>query len=315
MNDKSSNSNIGWLNDRLNGIGPVLILDGGMGTELERTGVSMDSACWSGLAVLEAADSVRQVHADFIRAGADVIITNTFSSGRHMLEPIGAGEKVTAININAAKLAREAIEEVATGPVAIAGSLCEWTSADPASKWSQPQAIGEALHEQAALLAEGGVDIIAIEMAETTALSKLALDAAHATGLPVWLGLACHKTQAHEQLTTFDDANADFHAHATAVLEHARASAAITLVNVMHTAVPDVQEALEVLADIWDGPFGVYPESGFFQMPNWQFVDVISPHDLVEAARPWIEQNGIRLLGGCCGLGPDHIRAMKDAFA
>ncbi len=286
-----------------------------MGTELEKSGVPMNGACWSGLAVLEAPDAVRHVHADFIRAGAEVIITNTFSAGRHMLDPAGAAEHVAAINLNAVTLAREAIEEAATGPVAIAGSICEWSSANNHPKWSRPEAIGEALREQAALLADGGVDIIAIEMSQTTALSKLALDAALATGLPVWLGVSCRKTQTSERLTTFDDASEDFQAHITNVIDHLDAETNVSLVNVMHTAVPDVHDALDVIDGVWSGPVGVYPESGFFKMPNWQFVEVITPDDLVEAARPWVVEHGVRLVGGCCGLGPDHVRALREAFA
>jgi methionine synthase I (cobalamin-dependent) len=54
------------------------------------------------------------------------------------------------------------------------------------------------------------------------------------------------------------------------------------------------------------------PESGYFTMPNWHFVDVIAPEDLVTEAKAWIAQ-GVRLIGGCCGLGPEHVRALVAA--
>lgn len=298
-----------WLDRRIKGDGWLVIIDGGMGTELERRGVAMDSACWSGLAVLETPDMVRLVHEDFIRAGADVIITNTFSSGRHMLDPAGAGEHVTTINTNAVRLAKQAVDNAATSPVAIAGSICEWTSAQDHPKWSQPQAIAGAVTEQATLMAEAGADIICIEMAQDLALSTVAVKAALATGLPVWLGISCRKNQTTERLTTFDDASEDFRAFAEAVVDMGAG-----LLNLMHTPVPDVEEGLGIMAKIWSGPLGVYPESGFFKMPNWQFVDVIAPEALVAAAKPWVENHGIRVLGGCCGIQPDHIRALKNAF-
>lgn len=301
-----------WLSKRLKGEGAPILIDGGMGTQLEKSGVSMNGACWSGLAVIEAPKAVRQVHADFICAGAEVIITNTFAAGRHMLEPAGANDHVESINLNAARLAREAVEEAAQGPVAIAGSICEWAAVQDDPKWSRPEAVGEALHEQAALLAEGGVDIIAIEMAQNTELSKRALDAALATGLPVWLGLSSRRHQTSERLTTFDDASENFDAHARAVLGHIGPGDNVALVNIMHTPVPDVSESLDITAKYWSGPFGVYPESGFFKMPNWQFVDVISPDELVQAIRPWRAAHNIRLLGGCCGLGPEHVRALRE---
>ena len=69
--------------------GDVLLIDGGMGTELQRRGVPMDTVAWSGAAVLTHPDAVRETHEDYIRAGARVIITNTFGSTRQMLEPAG----------------------------------------------------------------------------------------------------------------------------------------------------------------------------------------------------------------------------------
>jgi S-methylmethionine-dependent homocysteine/selenocysteine methylase len=60
----------------------------------------------------------------------------------------------------------------------------------------------------------------------------------------------------------------------------------------------------------WSGPIGVYPESGYFAQPNWNFVDVISPDDLAREARAWLDA-GARLVGGCCGTGSEHIRALR----
>lgn len=305
-----------WISKRLAGEGAPIIIDGGMGTELEKTGVPMNKACWSGMAVLDAPDVVRKVHTEFLRAGAEVIIANTFSSGRHMLDPAGAGEHVEAINRNAVKLAREAIDEAGNDTTAVAGSMCEWSSArgDTDSKWSDPAAISDSLREQATLLAEAGVDLIAIEMAQHPVLTPLAIDAATATGLPVWLGVSCQTPKDGDHLCTFDDVELDFGSTAQTIVRHAIASDSVKLINIMHTPVPDVPQATEVIRSLWDGPIGVYPESGFFTMPNWQFVDVIEPNELVDEARSWVSEKGVRLLGGCCGLGPKHVAALRDAF-
>ena len=58
---------------------------------------------------------------------------------------------------------------------------------------------------------------------------------------------------------------------------------------------------------------GVYPEAGYFTMPNWHFVDVIEPDDLARDARIWIG-GGVRMVGGCCGLGPEHIAVLRQAL-
>jgi len=212
------------------------------------------------------------------------------------------------------RLAREAITEAATEPVAIAGSLCEWATSRGDGTESQLNAIAEALQEQAVVLAEAGVDLIAIEMAQDNDLSPLAVDAAVATGLPVWLGLSCKRHEGDVHLSAFDNPGSDFDTIARTVIQHARQTGDVTLINIMHTPVPDVPAAIEIIKRYWDGPIGVYPESGFFTMPHWNFVDIISPDDLVIAALSWVNDQGVRLLGGCCGLGPDHIAALRHAF-
>lgn len=307
-------SDTSWIDDRLAGAGAPLIIDGGMGTELEKCGVAMDSDAWSGLAVLDAPDMVRNVHADFIKSGAEVVITNTFASGRHVLTPAGMADRVFDINVKAVSLAQEAVAEAANGPVAIAGSLCEWATSRGDGAQSQKNAIADALQEQATLLAGAGVDLIAIEMAQDNDLSPLAVDAAVATGLPVWLGLSCKRRERDIHLSAFDDPGSDFETIAKTVIQHARHTGNVTLINIMHTPVPDVPAAIEIVKHHWDGPIGVYPESGFFTMPHWNFVDIITPEDLVDAAKPWVDDHGIRLLGGCCGLGPDHITALRRTF-
>ena len=87
--------------------GEVLILDGAMGTELQRRGVSMHSIAWSAAALLTHPEVVRHVHEDYIRVGADVIITNSFSTARHALEVAGMGYRTVEINRRAVELAQE----------------------------------------------------------------------------------------------------------------------------------------------------------------------------------------------------------------
>ena len=92
--------------------GRVVINDGATGTELERRGVPMDEIAWSGAAVLSHPDKVREVHEEYIRTGAEVIISNTFGSTRQMLEPAGFGNQVEAVNRRGIELAIEARNRV-----------------------------------------------------------------------------------------------------------------------------------------------------------------------------------------------------------
>jgi len=295
-----------WLKARLNGRGDPVVIDGGMGTQLEKVGVPMHGKVWSGEAVLSHPAAVRRVHEDFIRAGAEVIITNTFATGRHMLEPGGLGEHVERINRTAVVLAQQARENAATRPVAIVGSICEWAFMTE-SRWNTPESVGESVREQAQLLHAAGVDALALEMCERVEFSIAKVEAALETGLPVWIGVSARHHPGAPEIATFDYADRGLDALVGALAKYP----AIAM-NVMHTPVPDVAAALAVIRRHWSGPLGVYPESGYFKMPNWQFVDVIAPEALAQAARGWL-RDGVRLLGGCCGLGPEHIAALFEA--
>jgi S-methylmethionine-dependent homocysteine/selenocysteine methylase len=299
--------NISWLEDRLNGEGPPVIIDGGMGTELEKSGVPMDGKVWSGQAVLSHPDAVRAAHEAFINAGAEVIITNTFSSARHMLDPAGLGDLVKDINLNAVGLAQQARENVAKQPVAIAGSICEWSPSDD-PKWHSAEAVGRSTREQAGLLAEAGVDLIALEMCEQSPFSIATIDAALEVGLPIWIGVSAKAHKDRSALSVFNYEEEDFES-----LVKQLAKYPAMMMNIMHTPVPDVDEAMEIVKRYWQGPIGIYPESGYFTMPNWQFVDVIEADELVKAAQLWLD-NGVRMVGGCCGLGPEHIAALRLAL-
>jgi methionine synthase I (cobalamin-dependent) len=154
------------LRDRL-ASGELLILDGAIGSELQTMHVPMDGAAWCAVALHTHPATVRQLHEDYIRAGADVITTNTYSSARHNLEEAGLGERTRELNIRAVALAKEARENAAgRRRVYIAGALSNFgafpgTVGRPAPPTAQ---LRSAYNEQARLLAEGGADLLALEM-------------------------------------------------------------------------------------------------------------------------------------------------------
>jgi hypothetical protein len=189
--------------------GAILVLDGAMGTELESRGVPMDDDAWRGLANLTQPELVRAIHEDHIRAGADVI-TNTFMSGLGPMQRAGASESFTEGIDNAVRAARQAVQAVAERPVAIAGSI-------GTTPWGAPQAgsaagLRDGYARQVALLTEGGVDVIALEMVTDVRLAVPALEAALASGLPVWLGMsmqvAGRERGESDSLPDFDGARA-----------------------------------------------------------------------------------------------------------
>jgi S-methylmethionine-dependent homocysteine/selenocysteine methylase len=287
--------------------GDVILLDGGTGTELERRGVPMDRQAWSATANLTHPDVVRGVHEDYIRAGADVVITNTFATARCHLEAAGLGERVAEVNRRAVELAREGRDRAAGHrDVWVAGSMSTMApGSDPARRPSVAR-LSEMLREQADVLARAGVDLIVLEMMRDVDYAAGAVDAAQATGLPVWVGFSCRQAAdgAVRMFSGFQDLL--FEEIIAPVMAHGG-----SLLAVMHSEVRDTGPALEVAKRCWRGPLAAYPESGYFTMPNWQFVDVIAPDDFVAHAVDWLRQ-GVQVLGGCCGIGPEHIRRLRE---
>ncbi len=114
--------------------GGVVVLDGATGTEVSRLGGQMDGAAWCAVANKTDPDIVRTVHEEYIRAGSDVITTNTFGTARHVLAGAGLAEETVAINRRAVELARDARERVDTGrPIAVAGSMSCMVAWQPGS--------------------------------------------------------------------------------------------------------------------------------------------------------------------------------------
>jgi homocysteine S-methyltransferase len=294
--------------------GGIVLLDGGTGTELEKRGVTMDPSAWCGIAALENADILEAVHASYLAAGADIITANTYASSRLMLEPAGYADRFGEINRNAVAAAQRARESSGRRDAVVAGSLSQMCPMTPASDRADPDSappyskIRDAFHELAALLADAGCDLILLEMMYDPRRLELAFEAALATGLPVWAGFSARRDAAGKVLGFAPDRSIPFD-EVLAVLDSAEVQAA----GAMHTPSDLIGDAIALVRRKFDGPLLAYPDSGYFRMPNWQFEAIIEPSTLVEFARTWID-DGVQIIGGCCGLSPDHIAALRDEF-
>ncbi len=284
----------------------IVIIDGATGTELQRRGVPMDEIAWSGAAVLSHPETVRAIHEDYIRAGADVIIANTFGSTRQMLEPAGYGQHVQTVNRQAVELAIEARNEAGDATIAVAGSLSAMPPGFDRNAFPSPERELESYREAVSTQVEAGAELIALEMMEDRQHAVRAMQAALESQLPVWLGVSCRKSD-DGSLVGFGRTDEAFDGVLKTLVPMGP-----TVVNIMHTNAHVVPIAIELVRKCWDGPIGVYPESGYFTKPNWNFVDVIPPDQLVREAFNWV-RSGARLLGGCCGTGPEHVKALKQA--
>jgi S-methylmethionine-dependent homocysteine/selenocysteine methylase len=291
--------------------GEVVIIDGGMGTQLQAEGVPMDQAAWCALANLEQPGVVQRVHEAYIRAGAQVIIANTFAASRAGLELAGLGGRVAEANVSAVGAALAAREAAADGPVVVAGSMSSFCPAMMAAGAAGPPGdqrfpgLAE-FREQAQLLAGAGADLIALEMIGARGYGRAAVQAAAETGLPVWLGITAVRRADGTLGTPPELGDGDgFEDLLTAL-----ASPALAAVTVMHSDPEVIPDAIEIIRRRFTGPIGAYAETGSWTPPNWVF-DGLTPGQYLQHAHAWA-RCGAQLIGGCCGTGPEHIQALAS---
>jgi len=282
--------------------GGTLVIDGGTGTELRRRGVKLDAAAWSALASLTHYDLLREIHADYISAGADVITTNTFATTRFVLEGASQGREFAAINARAVSAARDA-RDASGRDVAIAGSISCLPPHFDVHAYPDERTETAAYRELAETLAENGVDLLILEMMQETRHAPLACEAARSVGLPFWIGVSC-RTGADGTVVGFDFPLVRLTTCLDALLPSGPA-----LVAVMHTPIATIEPALRTIRATWTGPLGAYPEIGDGTTPN-----PVTPMEFALSAERW-RAGGAKLIGGCCGTTPDHIRATAAAVS
>ena len=286
----------------------VIIIDGATGTELERRGVPMDNNAWCGIANETHPDSVRELHADYIRAGADVIIANTFGTAPHVIA--ATDYDAHALNRKAVALAREARDTAADRQVWVAGSMSPMPPLTDIVLPTDEQARAS-YAELAETLAEAGADLIICEMMTHSENATLVVEAASKVGLPIWIGFSAETNTAQEILPWGAQQfglDGDFQDTLDTIIPMGA-----SVMGIMHTAVADTDRVLDMLKKQWAGPLLAYAESGVWEPPNWHHKGIISTDDYVTATRRWVD-NDVQIIGGCCGIGPEHIRALKDAL-
>ena len=308
--------------------GDLIVLDGAIGSEIERCGGRLDGAAWCGVANRTHPETVRQVHESYLEAGADVITANTFATCRHVLDGVGLGEESAAITRRGVELAREALDRTAPGrPVAIAGSLSNTVAWVPGTVVADPEYLPspeqEAANyrETAEAMAEAGCDLLLLEMMQETQHSIRLMEAAVATGLPVWVGIST--SQAPDGKMIGWDMAAEERLNLPSDFEQGRTEPLETIIDrlcalgpqtvgIMHSSFRSTTPGLDVLFERWAGPVMAYPEALGFDAVT-QGPMPVAPDDFARHCRTWVD-DGVQIIGGCCGTTIHHIRAMAEAL-
>jgi methionine synthase I (cobalamin-dependent)/5,10-methylenetetrahydrofolate reductase len=277
-----------------------IICDGAMGTMLYSMGVPANS-CFDECN-LSAPDLVRRVHEAYIKAGAEIIETNTYGANRFKLASFDLADKVKRINMRGARLARE-VREVIGMPVMVAGAV------GPLGKPIEPVGLISGLEarsmfrEQIESLLEGGVDLIILETFRDLEEMRQALIAAHeACDLPVVAQM------------TFEEDGRTQVGNTPQEIVKALQQLGAHVIGANCSTGP--QRMSRVIADMVSHatiPVSAQPNAGWPETVNNRVVYVSTPEYMANFALRMLE-GGAKILGGCCGTTPAHIKALAEAL-
>jgi methionine synthase / methylenetetrahydrofolate reductase(NADPH) len=274
----------------------VLVCDGAMGTMLYAKGIFLNRS-FDELNLTQP-DLIAEVHQAYIRAGADVIETNTFGANRIKLGAFGLADRVVSLNSQGARIARHAARENAyvagaIGPLGIRIEPWGKTGIDEAENY---------FREQARALVEGGVDVFVLETFRDVNEIGAAIRAVRSIcELPIIA-----------QVTTEEDGNSlDGAAPETFVPQLEQLG--VNLVGVNCSVGPAAMlETVERMGHVASVPLSAQPNAGRPREIDGRNIYLCSPEYMASYARRFIAQ-GVRLVGGCCGTTPEHIRHIKAA--
>lgn len=287
----------------------IRLMDGGMGQELRRRSAAPDHPLWSAKQMLDEPHLVRELHEEFLRAGAEIIITNTYATTRWRMNTYGEWERYGEAN-RAACAAAEAARDAVNPGALIAGSLPPLRgSYRPDRALSEEQSELE-YAEQAAMLAPS-VDFFIAETMTTVPETRGAVKAARALGKPVWVAFSV------------PDAGEPALRGGASLTEAVRAVDELNVeAFLINCSRPEmVTKGLPELMRAAAGrPVGAYA-NGFVEIPGEfgtgkSVADImvrtdLTPETYADHAIEWLDQ-GATIVGGCCEVGPAHIARLAE---
>ncbi|MBL9136478.1 MAG: homocysteine S-methyltransferase family protein [Verrucomicrobiales bacterium] len=277
--------------------GELYVLDGATGTELNRRGVDTGLPLWSANALTSdtGLNALRQIHLDYLSAGADILTTNTFRTHRRVLD--GTGHDARELTRRAVATAREAVAEFGR-PARVAGSVA------PLEDCYRPDLVppddecsaehSERIHH----LVEAGVDLLLIETMTSVREAVIAAKMATITGRPTWVSFVCDR---EGRILSGESVKV-----AAEILMPLGVKALGVNCGPAHKLAKPLAELRTFCGP--DFPLIAYGNIGYAdEKEGWVNTDAVDPESYLKYAQTWPAQ----IVGGCCGTTPDHIRKLK----
>jgi S-methylmethionine-dependent homocysteine/selenocysteine methylase len=294
---------------RLAGSAP-LVLDGAMGSELQRRGVWVSHGAteeklgaWSATAMRDAPETVRAIHEDYFKAGADIATTNSFWTNSVKLGLVGLGDRAAEYTRRAGEIAVEARNRVRPAADVAGGMAPPHGGRAPVDPIDLPREFAL----QARALKESGVDLLLLEYIGYIADIVAAIDAVKPAGLPVMIGIRHVAEDGRMQAgETYDQ------------LVAALGPREVAAILLMCSSPAAISAGLPKLRTAFSGPIGAYPNTGYRRAGKplgagqWHGLDTTTyrPADLAADGAAWLDM-GAQIIGGCCATTPEHIAALR----
>ncbi len=273
-----------------------IIFDGAMGTEIYARGVPK-GLCYDELNITMP-EIVKEIHLAYKNAGAEVITTNTFGANRFILEEyFGIGDKVREINYYGARIARQ----IAQQDIFVAGSIGPISRPLDRDKRLSKEEVREIFREQIEAILEGGADLLVFETFSCLEELIAGIEVAREVDKDVFIiaemsfpnnGLTLFGKNPYEVASRLDQTSAD------------------VVGSNCGTGPQNVYEAVKKMSAVTDRELSAMPNAGLARFVQGKFYYPYNPHYFAEYGRKFLAA-GVKIIGGCCGTTPEHIRQLK----
>ena len=283
------------LRDRL-GCGP-LVLDGALGTELERCGCDAPLPLWSAGALIRAPEVVEAIHRDYLAAGAHILVANTFRTNPRTLRSAGCYDAGQALNLQAVESARRAVRGCGRD-VLVAASVAPVADCYHPERVPDDQVLRREHRQMLSWLAAARPDLVWIETMNTVREARAAVEAAREQRLPLVISFVVAESGDLLGGERLEDAVA-----AVEPLEPLALGLNCIPPRGMSAILPRLRRAT-------DRPLAAYAHvNNPVPIRGWSYSQSVEPGEYAEHARRWLDL-GATIVGGCCGTTPAHIQAV-----